>query len=77
MTISRVLLPYNTDRHTHIYPVGFEPANSGLRDEQFTANAVVSRMCTFSVSVGFGSWRIFPSSEHVQIHSSEQFVNSG
>jgi hypothetical protein len=49
VTISRVSLPYKTDRHTYIYRVVFEPANSGLPDEQFTDNAVVSSVCTSSV----------------------------
>jgi len=33
----------------YIYNVGFEPANSGLRAEQFTDNAVVRSVCTSSV----------------------------
>jgi hypothetical protein len=49
--ISKDLSSYNTDRHTFIYQVGFEPANSGLSAEQFTDNAAVSSVCTFSVSV--------------------------
>lgn len=49
MEISKYLSSYNTDRHTFIYQVGFEPANSGLRAEQFTDNAVVSSVCPSSV----------------------------
>jgi len=49
-TVSIALSSYNTDRHTYLYNVGFEAANSGLCAEQFMDNAFVSGMCTSTVS---------------------------